>query len=106
MNYTINLVSNKFYIVPTNASDIDKMMRYFKNKGTNINCTPFKIYKSIVNFISESISELFNQFIIEGKFPSCFKLARVIPIFKKNDRSDVSNYRPISTLPFLSKIFE
>ena len=42
----------------------------------------------------------------EGTFPECFKTAKIIPIFKSGDSNSTVNYRPISMLPFLSKIFE
>ena len=41
-----------------------------------------------------------------GICPNAFKIAKVIPIFKKGDPSLLTNYRPISLLPTLSKIFE
>ena len=43
---------------------------------------------------------------IEGIFPECFKTAKIIPIFKSGDSNSTVNYRPISMLPFLSKMFE
>ena len=42
----------------------------------------------------------------EGIFPECFKTAKIIRIFKSGDSNSTVNYRPISMLPFLSKIFE
>ena len=42
----------------------------------------------------------------EGIFPECFKTAKIIQIFKSSDSNSTVNFRPISMLPFLSKIFE
>ena len=52
------------------------------------------------------ITTLFNRSLRTGIFPSHLKVAKVIPIFKKGDKADVNNYRPISLLPTLSKIWE
>ena len=52
------------------------------------------------------LSYIFNQFLSQGKFISCFKHTKVIPLFKKGCSKDVSNYRPISLLSCFSKIIE
>jgi hypothetical protein len=57
-------------------------------------------------FISEPISYLCNRAIHEGKFPERLKYATIVPIYKKGDKSLESNYRPISILISISKIFE
>ena len=44
--------------------------------------------------------------ITTGVFPDSFKISKIIPLFKKGDSSLLSNYRPISLLPTISKIFE
>ena len=49
---------------------------------------------------------LFNRSLSEKVFPSFWKLAHVIPLFKKDDPSVVSNYRPVSLLSCVSKIME
>ena len=49
---------------------------------------------------------LFNNSVLEGIFPECFKTAKIIPIFKSGYSNSTVNYRPISMSPFLSKIFE
>ena len=42
----------------------------------------------------------------EGHYPACFKVARVVPVFKGEDPTDFANYRPVSVLPILSQLFE
>jgi retron-type reverse transcriptase len=56
--------------------------------------------------ISRLIIDLINETITGNSFPSVLKRARVIPIFKKGDPTNLNNYRPISLLPVLSKVLE
>ena len=62
--------------------------------------------KCIANEICECLTLIINQTITTGIFPNQLKIAKVVPIFKKNVQTDVKNYRPISVLPTISKIFE
>ena len=57
------------------------------------------------NVLAKPVPDICNLSISLNKFPSAFKLAKVKPIFKKG-RKTVSNYRPISLLPILSKVIE
>ena len=43
---------------------------------------------------------------MNGIFPSDWKMAKVTPIFKNGSKSDLNNYRPISVIPTVAKIFE
>ena len=65
-----------------------------------------KLLKSIKCSVSKSLTIIINQMITTGIFPDAFKVSKVMPIFKKGDCSLMSNYRPISLLPTISKIFE
>ena len=56
--------------------------------------------------ICDSLAKIFNASIMNGKFPEAWKIARVTPIFKYGETTERSNYRPISVLPLLSKLFE
>ena len=49
---------------------------------------------------------LFNKCFKEANFPKSFKIASIIPLHKKRDKSRPENYRPISLLPIIGKIFE
>jgi hypothetical protein len=61
---------------------------------------------SITTGISNSFTSFVNFSFSSGKYPDKWKLANVIPIFKKDDRQSKLNYRPISLLVSLSKIVE
>ena len=67
---------------------------------------PVFIYKILAPLIAPTVSMLFNNSLSEGIFTECFKTAKIIPIFKSGDSNSTANYRPISMLPFLSKMFE
>ena len=65
-----------------------------------------KMLKTISNSLAKPLTLLINQCLYTGIFPDNMKLAKVIPIHKKGDISDMTNYRPISLLPSISKIIE
>ena len=57
-------------------------------------------------FIAPALTKIFNLAINTGIYPDNLKIAKVIPIFKKGDQTSVNNYRPISILSPINKIFE
>ena len=61
-----------------------------------------------MNIYAEKLTKCFNDEVVRnGCFPDSLKEAEVIPVFKdKGDSNDKSNYRPISCLPTLAKVFE
>ena len=64
------------------------------------------LIKDASNFISAPLCHIFNKSLQEGKFPNALKIAKVTPIYKKGSKDVPGNYRPISVLPVLGKIFE
>ena len=65
-----------------------------------------QIISSIIEIISPYLATVFNSCVASGVFPDLMKLSKVIPLFKSGSTTDPSNFRPISILPTLSKIFE
>ena len=62
--------------------------------------------KSIKHSVTKPLAIIINQIFNTGEFPEQLKIAKVIPIFKKDDNLQFNNYRPISLLPVLSKVIE
>ena len=59
----------------------------------------------ISNDIADSITLIINQSLKSGIFANQLKIAKVTPIYKKDDKKSITNYRPISVLPVVSIIF-
>ena len=67
---------------------------------------PTKIVKENADIVGDFIYQNFNNAIASSVFPVNLKNANITPIHKKDSRETVSNYRPVSILPNLSKIYE
>ena len=67
---------------------------------------PVKIIKENKDLISYFVYNNFNNALSSSQYPNGLKYADVTPIFKKDDKSDKSNYQSISILPNLSKVYE
>ena len=77
-----------------------------KNTASGYDCIAGSVMKQCVDNYVTPLTHIINLSIAQGYFPDEWKLAKVIPIFKDGDPQDIQNYRPISVLPFLSKVFE
>ena len=75
-------------------------------KASKSHVIPTKLIKEFGTFFAEFLSKNFNNCLETDYFPEHLKRAEVVSIYKKNDKKDKSNYRPISLLPNISKIYE
>ena len=66
----------------------------------------FIIFILLKNEVSNPLADLFNLSFSSGKFPSVLKIAKVVPVYKKDSKLDYQNYRPISLLSNVEKVLE
>ena len=72
-------------------------------QGTDIST---KVIKTNTDILADILLSSFNDSIEKSNFPFSLKKANITPIFKRGDRNSKDNYRPVSMLPNMSKIFE
>lgn len=88
------------------AQEVENVILSFKSKKCHKNEIQPYILCKVMRYICPVLKEIFDVSFKKCIYPYVFKVARVIPIFKAGKSDDVCNYRPISTLPIFSKIFE
>ena len=98
--------ANSFFLFPITIPECYEVINSVKNTKSSINEIPPNIFKSIAPIIISLLCDLFNTCFEQGICPDIFKIAKIIPIHKEGPKDSVSNYRPISLVHFLSKIFE
>ena len=93
--------------ISTLPSEVESTLRPLK---TGKAAGPYSInniiLKELAQPLSSPVSDLFNFSLASGKVPASWKHANVTPIFKKDNPSDVVNYRPISLLNTIGKVLE
>ena len=98
---------NSIFFVPTHRNEILDIVSNLKNKkSSGVDGVNNVILKSILPSIVDPLVHIFNLSLSNGQVPDIMKIAKVIPLFKKGDKLDLNNYRPISLLSPLSKVLE
>ena len=77
------------------------------SKASGPDCIPVVVLKNCEPELSYILAKLFNNCLKESYFPDCWKVHLVVPVFKNvGERSTAKNYRPVSLLSVVSKVFE
>ncbi len=103
----INLVpinNRSMFIALATSFDVLKVINNLKNKK-NLSI-PIKLVKLCAVELSIILSNLFNLSIKTAVYSDSLKTAMIVPIYKSGGEETISNYRPISILPLINKIFE
>lgn len=99
--------STSLYFRPTDSNEIINTINSLKPKKSSGHDGVNALLLQQIKFaISSPLSIAINKSIETGIFPSKLKIAKVIPIYKSKDKQNFTNYRPISLLPTISKIYE
>ena len=105
--YLTNEPNCNFHFKQMNVEDIIEIINSLKPKvSSGLDELSNKIIKLIKDVIAPPLTIIINQMLNTGLFPDQLKISKVIPLFKKGDDKLFSNYRPISLLSSISKIFE
>jgi len=95
------------FVTPVTKEKVLEIIWKFKNhKSPGPDSTGPRLLKEVINEIIDPLVYLFNLSFSTGLVPESLKLAKVIPVYKKSDRSYVGNYRPIPLLSIFDKILE
>ena len=107
LQYLKNNQASSFYMHPTSPSEILALISKLDiKKSPGDDEISGKLLKSCPILFSNLISHIANMVMITGKYPHKLKLGKIIPIYKKNNKMDPTNYRPISLLSVINKIIE
>ena len=77
-----------------------------KKKSVGLDKIPNKLLKIAADVVAPLLTEIFIQSVNTGIFTNEWKEARVLPLYKHGVKTDPCNYRPLSVIPTVSKIFE
>ncbi len=98
---------NSMFVSPVPENELVNMiMSLDSNKAVADSDIPTKLLKRCKVIIKIPFLHMVNKSFVTGKFPKILKTARVTPLFKKNDPTEIGNYRPVSILSCISKIIE
>ena len=105
--YIVNPKNATFSFAPVTPKQLIETMGKFKtSQGSGLDCISSFFLKVRMPVLAGSLSRLFNISMSLGIFPDEWKIARVAPIYKDGSEDENSNYRPISVLTVISRLFE
>ena len=98
---------NSFFFDAVSPVDIEReILSIPRNKTYGPYSCPIHILSGAKLIISGPLSNIFNTSVQEGVFPYNLKQAKVIPVYKSDDKTEPRNYRPISLLSIFNRIFK
>ena len=98
--------AHSIFMSPVTTDEVQRNIITLKNASAGHDNIHSNILKKTYQFYLEPLCHILNLSLQQGFFPHEMKIAKVVPIYKAGDAMHIGNYRPVSVLPVLSKIFE
>ena len=106
-SYLNKMITTSFVFNLLTPEETNKIIKSLKTKtSTGDDGISVKLMKYLAPALINALTLIINQSLITGIFPDQLKIAKVIPLYKKDNADMVNNYRPVSLLNALSKVFE
>jgi hypothetical protein len=103
----ISQCPSTIFIHPVTEDEVVCVAEGLKDKlSADYDDIPVSLIKKCITLVKKPLVHIYNISLNSDVFPNVWKIAKVIPLYKKGDRSDYKNYRPISVLPVFSKMLE
>jgi hypothetical protein len=98
---------HSFLLYPVDRTEVLDILKSLKNKySAGRDNIPDAVLKYCSDLVVDPLVDIINESFSQEVFPSTFKTARVVQIYKKGDRRECFSYRPVSLLPSVSKVYE
>ena len=94
------------FLHPTNSTEIVNIIKNLKEGSPGWDNIGAKVIKECIDIFIDPLTHIVNLSLSNGIFPKELKVAIVLPLFKAGDGSVFTNYRPVSILSVISKVFE
>ena len=100
-------IAEKFHLKEVSSKEVKKVIKSFnRKKPATSSCIPVKVLIDSVDTYLPIFTDIINSSIRNGTFSDEIKLAEVTPLFKTAEPFDKVNYRPVSLLSHVSKVYE
>ena len=105
-DYIPNQYQSSMFVNPTCSNEVKNIIMALKDSSPGYDGIKSNILKVTCNSFIAPLTHTINVSLSQGVFPDELKVAKVIPLYKSNDKKCINNYRPVSILPVFSKLFE
>ena len=99
-------IVNSCFFYPTTPVEVRKVICNLSNKGSKLNDIPPLLIKENKDLFSDQLAVCYNSSLEQSIYPDVLKIGRITPAHKSGSETQIDNYRPISALPSISKIYE